>query len=595
MKHSFLPAFLTVLMSQAFCAGAQASDSRLKDFDKFVQEAMKDWNVPGLAMGVVRSNEVIYARGFGYRDVKKRLAVTTNTLFAIGSTTKAFTTFLMGTLVDEGKLDWNTPVHEYLPEFRLRDPHASDLTTPRDLVTHRTGLPRHDKVWYNNNSISRRQLVQRLEYLEPSEAFRAKFQYNNLMYVTAGYLVESVTGRSWEENIRERIFKPLGMTNSNFSVRDSQLSSDFALPYREEQKSPKPIPFRNIDLVGPAGSINSSIADMSKWLLLNLNKGKVGERQLVNPSTLADIHSPQIPMGATVERADISQPSYCLGWVIETYRGHRRLLHGGGIDGFITQVSLLPDDGLGIVVFGNLDNTALCSIVLKHAIDRLLGLPEVDWRGEALAKRKKGKEGEKEAAANKDLARKSGTKPAHPLSEYAGEFKHPGYGVLQINFKGDKLDALFNGVAAPLEHWHYEVFDAIEGPAEKSLENLKFNFQTDVDGNVSGVAVKFEPAVKEIVFEKKIDSRLFDTNYLARFVGEFDYSGNALKIALGGSGLKLAFPGEPQYNLIPKLDGTFALKEHTTFVLKFVTDADDHVTGAQVRRSSGVVLARKKT
>jgi CubicO group peptidase (beta-lactamase class C family) len=589
--------YFRILFLLSVCCAAAGSQKAapLDGFDGFITEVMKDWNVPGLAIGIVHSNQAIYTKGFGYRDVQKKLPVTTNTLFAIGSTTKAFTATLLGMLADEGKLEWNKPVRNYIPEFRLHDLHATELMTARDLVTHRSGLPRHDLIWYNNNSISRREAVQRLAHLEFSRPFREKFQYNNLMYVVAGHVIETITGKSWEENVRERIFAPLGMTNSNFSVRDSQSSADFALPYQEEDGTSKRIPFRNIDMVGPAGSINSSIAEMLPWLRLNLNQGKHGDRAIIKDSTLADIHSPRMPMGVGIERPDISQPTYCLGWVIESYRGHRRLSHGGGIDGFITQVCILPDEALGIVVFANMNNTASCGLIVKHAIDRVLGLPAVEWHAEALEKRNKGKESDKEAKANKDLARKSGTRPSHALSDYAGEFDHPGYGVLKITSPDEKLEAVFNDMTAPLEHWHYDVFNAIAGPSDDILENRKFNFLTDVDGNVSSVAVTLESAVDPIQFKRKIDSRLFDTNYLARFVAQFDYSGHTLTVSLAGGGLKLTVPGEPEHTLVPKLDGSFAVKDHSTFVLKFVTDSRDHVTAVQVHRSSGVVVAPKKT
>ena len=572
-----------------------AADHGLDGFDAFIKEVMKEWNVPGLAIGIVRSNEMIYAKGFGFRDVGKKLPVTTNTLFAIGSTTKAFTCTLIGILDDDDKLDWDAPVRRYIPEFRLRDVHASELATARDLVTHRTGLPRHDAVWYNNNSISRREIVRRLAHLEGGHTFRQKFQYNNLMYVAAGHLIETVTGKTWEENTRERIFIPLGMTNSNFSVRDSQKAADFALPYKEKDDAPARIPFRNIDLVGPAGSINSSIHDMLPWLRLNLNKGKHGERRIVNAATLADIHSPQMATGAAVERPEVSQGTYCLGWVIAAIRGHRTLVHGGGIDGFTTQVAILPDDGLGVVIFANMNGTACPSVVLGHAVDRVLGLKPIDWRGETLEKRKKGKETDKEAEVNKSLTRKSGTTPSHPLAEYAGQFEHDAYGALQIKMRDGKLEALFNGMTAALGHWHYEVFNSMDGPSDDFLANHKFNFSTDVDGHIAAVAVDLESAVDPILFKRQIDPRLSDTNYLARFVGEFDYAGHVLTIALSGAALKLTIPKEPQHELVPRLDGSFAIKDHSHLILKFVTDAEDRVTAVQVQRPAGVVLASRRT
>ncbi len=237
---------------------AAAMKRSMEGFDAVVDKAIKDFKVPGLAIAVVKDGEVIYARAFGRRDVEKGLPVTPDTLFAIGSCTKAFTTFVMGTLVDEGKLDWDTPVRTYLPGLRMGDPIATESITPRDLVTHRSGLPRHDMVWYNTR-LTGKDVFARLAHFEPTEPLRAKFQYNNMMFMLAGYLVENVDGRPWEEAVRARIFGPLGMRSSNFSVLDSQKSDDFARPYDEQEGKVRVIPFRDITNVGPAGSINSSV------------------------------------------------------------------------------------------------------------------------------------------------------------------------------------------------------------------------------------------------------------------------------------------------------------------------------------------------
>ena len=240
----------------------------LAGYDSFVNQALKDWEVPGIAIAIVKNGEVILAEGFGMRDVAGKLPVTRDTLFAIGSCTKAFTTFVMGTLVDEGKLDWDKPVRAFAPEILLQDRDARDLITPRDLVTHRSGLPRHDLVWYNA-TLSRQEIVRRLPYLEPSEPIRSKFQYNNIMFMTAGYLVDSLAGMPWEEAVRKRIFEPLEMKSANFSVKDSQKSADFAKPYDNRDDLVVLIPFRDITNTGPAGSINSSVKDMARWLIVN--------------------------------------------------------------------------------------------------------------------------------------------------------------------------------------------------------------------------------------------------------------------------------------------------------------------------------------
>ncbi|MFQ5722068.1 MAG: serine hydrolase domain-containing protein, partial [Candidatus Aminicenantales bacterium] len=305
----------------------------LAGFKTVVEKGLKSLNVPGVAMAVVVDDKVIMAKGFGFRDLENKRPMTKDTLLAIGSATKAFTTFTMGTLVDEGKLDWDTPVHNYIPWFRLYDLFASQRLTPRDLVTHRSGLPRHDLTWYNNYKASRQELVKRLAYLKPTADLRQKFQYNNLMFLTAGYLIEVITGQSWEEAVRNRVLNPLEMKRTNFSVLDSQKDTDYALPYREEKGKIEKIPFRNITNIGPAGSINSSAEEMSHWLIVHLNQGKYKGKSIIRTQTVEDMHLAYMPTGETPAIPEITPADYGLGWFIDTYRGHQRVHHGGNIDG----------------------------------------------------------------------------------------------------------------------------------------------------------------------------------------------------------------------------------------------------------------------
>lgn len=576
-------------------APAEAAREALAGYDEFVAKAIQDWEVPGLAVAIVKGGEVVYAQGFGQSDVEHGKPVTPDTLFAIGSSSKAFTTFVVGTLVDEGKLDWDKPVTTFLPGFQLHDPNTTALITPRDLVTHRSGLPRHDLVWYNNFTDSRENVVSRLRFLEPNEQLRAKFQYNNLMYLTAGYLVEHVTGKSWEDNVRERVFVPLGMTNSNFSVLESQKSADFALPYRERDDKIEKIPFRDITMVGPAGSINSSVNDMAKWVKLHLGSGKVGDRQVLGAATLADLHTPRMPIGAPPERPEILPVGYALGWFVDVYRGHRRVHHGGNIDGFSALVSLLPDDDLGIVVLTNKDGTALPGLLVRHTVDRLLKLEPIDWNGEALAKREQTEAAAEEAEKKKDVLRKAGTKPAHKLAEYAGDYEHPGYGTLTVAVKGSALEMTYNGITAPLEHWHYEVWNGAKGGADPTFEDGKLLFQGDMRGNVAAVAAQFEPQVADIVFTRKPDARLFDPAWLARFVGDYELPGPQLvTIALSGTTLTVNIPGQPQLHLVPGLGGEFTLREFSVISLAFVEDAQGNVTGVNFNQPNGVFFATRK-
>jgi CubicO group peptidase (beta-lactamase class C family) len=575
---------------------AEAAKQALAGYEPFVDKMIQDWHVPGLAIAVVKGGQVVYAHGFGYRDVEKKLTVTPETLFAIGSCSKAFTTFTLGTLVDEGKLDWDKPVRTFLPGFQMYDPSTTAMITPRDLVTHRSGLPRHDLLWYNNQTFSRKDIVDRLRYLEPNEQLRAKFQYSNLMFLTAGYLVESLTGKSWEDNVRERIFVPLGMTHSNFSVLDSQQTADYALPYRAAEKDPDKnllIPFRDITTIGPAGSINSSVADMAKWLTVNLSNGKVGDRQIIAAATLADIHAPHMVIDAPPERPELSSDSYALGWVVDSYRGHPRVEHDGGIDGFSALVTLLPQDDLGLVILTNKSGTGLPERLVRHTIDRLLKLDPIDWNGEALAKRGVQQKTEKEAKSKKGTLRKPGTRPAHKLAEYAGDYEHPGYGALKVAVAGDHLEITYNGITAPLEHWHYEVWSGQEGAKDPAFENIKFQFQGDLKGNVAAVTAQFEPQVKDIVFTKKPDARLSDPAYLARFMGDYQLAGRTATISLAGSTLVVALPGQPQIHLEPGLGGEFVVKELSVISVIFLEDAKGNVTGANFNQPEGVFTVKK--
>ncbi|MFQ6070801.1 MAG: serine hydrolase [Candidatus Aminicenantales bacterium] len=470
-----------------------------KDFGKFITDVMNEWKVPGLAISIVRDNEVIYSRGFGFRDIKKGLKVTPNTLFAIGSCTKAFTALAMGILVDEGKLDWDKPVRNYLPEFRLKDPFASERMTPRDLVCHRSGLPRHDLVWYNSPA-SREELVKRLAYLEPSKDFRTTFQYQNLMFMTAGYLVSRVAGKKWEDFVRERIFSPLGMKESNFSVEDSKKAPDYALPYYKAKNGQViEIPFRNIDNVGPAGSINSNVTDMTRWLILNLNKGKYGEKQIISKRNLREIHSPQMIASRTMRYDELFYSTYGMGWGITAYRGHLMLSHGGGIDGFTARVSLMPKDNIGLVILTNLNGTPVPQIVAYNAFDRLLGLSQIPWNRRIKEEREKAENEAEKAKKEKEKERKLNTRPSHPLEDYAGDYFHPGYGVLSIQKKGEKLIASYNDMEFPMEHYHYDIFEIRN---EQWDTTYKASFFTDERGNIGSVSVELEPAVDPILFTR---------------------------------------------------------------------------------------------
>jgi len=427
-----------------------------------------------------------------------------------------------------------------------------------------------------------------------TQDLRAKFQYNNLMFMTAGYLAGQLNEMTWEEAMRQRLFEPLGMQRSNFSVLRSQEDDDHALPYRENDDDElERIPFRDISLIGPAGSVNSTVNEMSRWLLLNLRRGKLGDEQLINASTMAEIHSPQMTTGATQSRPDVSPATYGMGWSIATYRGHQRIAHGGGIDGFVTSVMFFPDDDLGIVAFDN-RAAGVSALVSQHAADRIFGLEEVDWLGEALENRKKGQEAGDEAEEKKDSLRVEGTQPSHPIADYAGQYAHPGYGTLRIEQTGDDLTLQFNGIAALLEHWHYDVWTGADTEGDATFEDQKFLFRGNEDGLIAEVTSLLEPMAKPIVFGKTPDARLSDPEYLERFVGNYETgTGTKARIELSGDVLTMTIPGQPAYTLEPNLSGRFVLQQLRSFSVGFELDENGRVIKAVFYQPNGVFDAER--
>lgn len=580
-------------------AASDAAEARgeLGEFRAFLESARESWEVPGLAVAVVVDGEVVLAEGYGLRDVDEELPVTADTLFAIGSTTKAFTTFALATLVDEGELDWDRPVVDYLPGFRLLDPVTTRLITPRDLVTHRSGMPRHDRVWYGNRDLSREQLVERMAHLPLNATLRQKYQYNNLMYLAAGYLLEQLSGQTWEEAVSRRIFEPLGFSHAVFGVEDLPDDVDLARPYEKRDGELVEVPFRPVGNMGPAGSIEASVGELARWVQLHLSGGSWEGTRLLSPAALEELHRPQMVTGELPELAEVGPASYAMGWRVDTYRGHRRVGHAGQIDGFSAVVGFFPDDGVGVVALANEGHTPLPLLVALHASDRFLGLEPIDWNTQGLQAAAAGEQAGDEAKANRGAVRRPGTRPAHALEEYAGTYRHPGYGDLTVELDGEpeagRLRFVYNGIVTPLEHWHFEVFSGAEGAEDPAFEGQKLLFETGLDGRVAALATPFEPAVDPIVFERLPDARLSGAAYLAGCVGRYVLGPQVVEVALEGGALTLSFPGQPLFHLAPVVGGAFKLREALAAQVRFLEE-EGRVTGIQIDEAGrGVYVAER--
>jgi len=482
------------------------SPVQLVGFEDDVRTALQDGKVPGAAVLIMKDGEVLLSQGFGKRNVTENLDVTPRTLFPIGSSSKAFTSAAIAMLVEEGRLAWDTPIKKYLSTFKMHDQFATERMTVRDLLCHRSGLPRHEFLWYGS-SMTRKDMVKRLGYLEPSVDFRALYQYNNLMYATAGYLIELVTRQPWEEFVAARIFKPLGMGSSNTAVEDSQKTDDYALPYEERKGKIEEVPFYStFQAIGPAGSINTNLEDMEHWLRFQLNEGKHGETQLLATEQLIENHIPNIviPQGDAIpmgKHPEIANWCYGQGWFVGTYRGHRMVQHGGSIDGFMAEVVLLPDEHIAAAVFTNRGSSMAPFIIALTACDRMLSAEKVDWNG-----RLQKESSDLKAQAEKQLAEMQEAEPAipgthasHTLDAYCGRYENPGYGVVTISQVVDALQCTYNDIPSSLTHVHYDIF-------ELNLERFEFktrvSFATGDKGDIESLAVKLEPTVKALVFTR---------------------------------------------------------------------------------------------
>ena len=572
---------------------ASACAQTLDGLETFVAEQMKEWKVPGVALVVVKDGQIIHSKGYGFRNLKDQLPVTPKTLFAIGSSTKAFTAITLAQLVDDGKLDWDKPVRDYLPDFRLYDQTATERLTPRDLVSHRSGLPRHDLMWYSA-PFTRDQLYQRLRYLEPSKDIRTTFQYQNLMFMTAGYLAGRLQDMPWEDAVRRRIFQPLGMTASGFSVSEMQKAPDYALPYKKNKEEVVEAAFRNIDAIGPAGSINSNIEDMAKYLLMNLNGGKLGDKQVLSKAQADQTKTVQMPIASQGRWTELGPSSYGMGWMLTTYHGHSLVHHGGNIDGFSALVTFMPRDQTGMVILTNMNGSALPGLISYNVYDRLLSLDQIPWTQRLRDDEKKAKEGEEEAKKKQYTAQRAGTRPSHELKEYAGDYEHPGYGTLKIAANGDELEMTLHGLRSRLKHFHYDVFEGVEDPLNP-LSKSKVQFHTSLEGFVESAGLPVDVVLKPQIFRKVAGREMRQRSFLEPMTGEYAFGPVTATVSMQGDDtLTLLVPGQPRYELVPVEGARFQLKGLTAFSVEFKKGPSGAYEEAVFHQPNGTFAARRK-
>ena len=575
-----------------------STDKRLAGLDTFVAKVLKDWHAAGVTIAVVEKNKVIYTGGFGYRDLDKKLPVTENTQFAIGSCTKAFTAAILGMLQGEGKADIDKPVRNYLPELKFQNEYANAHATLRDMMCHRTGLPRHDLSWYASWA-TRDEFLKRIEFLEPTAELREKWQYNNFMFMAQGAVIEKLTGKSWEENMREKILKPLGMNNTNLSTKDMEKTADHSLAFATKDSLVKTIPYRNIDAMGPAGSVNSCAKDMAKWLITWINNGKYNGKEIIPSSYRNDAIIIQMATGGGMpgaENPDVHINGYGLGWGISSYRGHYRVEHGGGIDGFITTTGFFPSDSIGIFVSSN--QGGVTSSIRNFIADRMLKLSYRNWNKSLLDANRKAIEGAKALQKNDSINHVFNTKPSHDLKDYTGTYSNLGYGKIEIKLKDGQLASEFNSIPIKIVHHHYDQFNAIpQDPTFEDSEPIKFTFHTDEKGSIHKMTAPLEGGVKDIEFIKETKAMDVSKTDLKKYEGNFEMEiapGTFAKFYLKGETLYAFIEGQPEYELVPVEKNKFDLKIIKGYSVKFEENDKGEIISCSFIQPNGTFKAKKK-
>ncbi|MDQ8729430.1 serine hydrolase [Bradyrhizobium sp. LHD-71] len=574
-------------------APSVASDAPIASFvpelDTIAAAAMADWKVPGAAVAVVQNGKVILLKAYGQRDVEANLPVTTGTQFLICSITKSFTATGMALLHNERRLDWTKPVRDYIPEFRLHDPVATERITVGDLLCHHSGLPRHDWVWMPGD-ISRDEMLTAMRHLEPSRDIRAAWQYNNLGYNIAGAVIERVTGTSYESFMRKRLTDKLGMSVS-FTVDALAAAEDAAVPYAINENTVLRTKYWPITSTA-AGAINTSITDIASWLQLHLDKGKFDGEQLLPATSIAELHAPRAYVAAP-EFAEFGPWHYGRGFVSTTYRGDRLASHSGGWIGWGTLMTVLPENGIGVAVFTNRSSNPVTDILTRYIIDRLRGRETVNWLERYGERRRKALAQIQTDKDARQKARHQNTRPSRVLADYAGDYEHPAYRVMSVTEEGGALRWAWRGMSGVLEHRHYETFELPEVPDRLFPDRLPITFSTDRDGNLVSLSAPLEPMVKDIVFVRRAVGDCTDPAFRQACIGVFTTGATTHQVTRDADGnLMLKPDDQPAYRLAPHQGRKFRIVELDGYVVEFLGE-DARVDEIIFHQPNGTFQAKR--
>jgi CubicO group peptidase (beta-lactamase class C family) len=463
MKFRSFPFALFLFFLLAGYVSSQSLDGKVREIDEYAKAVLKTHGGPGMAIAVVKDDRVVLAKGYGTRELGKDAPVDQNTVFAIASNSKAFTTAALAILVDEKKIAWDDKVSKYLPTFQMYDPWVTSELTIRDLVTHRVGLDTFsgDLLWYET-TYTADQMLERVKFLKPVSSFRTRYGYQNLMFVAAGRVVEKVSGQSWCNFVKQRILDPLGMSRTTCSIKD--LTDNAAFPHNESGGTLRRLPRGNVDGADSAAALNSSVADLSKWVRTQLGKGKFEGKQIFSEAQAWQMHQPYLtqPISENAWKANPTRhfAGVAMGWFVYDYHGRKIINHSGGLDGMLSYTVLIPEENAGFVVLSNNESPGF-AVIMSKIRDVLVNAPKRDWNTQ-LAEDAKGRKAAAEAELKKvDATRIPNTKPTLSLASYAGKYSDKMYGDITVTEENGKLVMRFlpsPNFVADLEHWHYDTW-----------------------------------------------------------------------------------------------------------------------------------------
>ena len=586
---------LSVPVAQAQNGTTIDVNQKLTGFDAFMEKTLKDWNAPGIGVGIVVGDKLVFAKGYGYRDYEKKLPITANTMYPIASNTKLFTAVAAGFLVEEGKLTWDQPIRESVPTINFYNSYLNNTITLRDMLAHRTGITRHDSIWYKSD-YSTKELFERLKYLEPKEQPRQIFLYNNMMYAGVGYAIQLQSGKTWADFVREKILRPLEMTHTVYSIADMLKQPDYGVPFTERRDSSElyKIPYyEDTDGLAAAGAIISNIEDMSHWLIALMNNGKYNGKQILPPKVLQATLEPAIALpnaaGQTRGWWEVLNQAYGMGRWTASYRGRLVAFHGGDLPGFHSQISFMPNEHIGVLVFVIGNHTApLYNPISYNIYERLLGMEPTPWTDRLLDIRLKNKKAGMEARSKAGFGRVPDTKPSHALTDFVGEYEHPAYGTLKIGMKDNQLQFDFHKIVLPLAHFHYDRFDT---PNDEENGKWSVNFSTNPQGDIDRATMSLDEG--EVTFVRR--PAKLDESTAQRIAGTYvTASGATFQVVFKpGSGLYVVRVGAPDQKLVPYKGLKFRIPEFADVLIEFV-DENGQITAMKQIDPSGEYVSKRK-